>query len=704
MHSSFGGQPGANIDLSAIPAPLERNAATKAPLSRRPFLSSPAWLDGQRASGGYRPDIEGLRAVAVWPVVLFHADVRLFSGGFVGVDVFFVISGYLITLLLLADLARGTISLADFYERRIRRIFPALFVMLAVCAVAATAWMFPGDLIKFGSNLAASALSASNIVLFYKSDYFAGAAKLNPLLHTWSLGVEEQFYLLWPLVLLVLGRWRPRWLVPVTGAIVVTSLAACIWMTPRDHAATFYLLPYRAWEFLLGAILAMRVLPAFTRRQTAQAAVAAGLFMIAFAVVTFSEATVFPGTAVILPCLGTALVIHAGERAGSGGIVGLLANPVMSFFGKISYSFYLWHWPLFAFVRYRMIEAPSQALLLLVVVPLTIICATLSWQFVEKPFRRKRLLGDRLALFQAAGALVACTVLTAGVAMVSKGLPLRFPAQVNRIAGYAQHERPYASCGTNPRLDSDCIIGNPDKLRVMLWGDSHAAALAGAMERVARTGASTLFAAQPSCPPLLDMGDDDRCIRANKRRLDLVLGNPRLDTVILASRWSYYYKGRALSAGPAETNGDLPELQDAEGRHYPQFTPAARNALERGLTRLVGRLTAAGKNVILVYPVPETGHNIPFTLARMANRGVTTPQFSIPKEAYLKRSGETLAMLDRLGTHPRLTRIYPGAVLCPENDCVASLDGVPLYFDSAHLNAVGAGLLAPQIEMALGPK
>ena len=665
-----------------------------------PALAVPQAIVARADRSAYRADIDGLRALAVVPVVLFHSELGIVSGGFVGVDIFFVISGYLITRLLLAELDRGALSLTGFYERRIRRIFPALFVLLIACTLAAVVVLLPRDLSSYGANLAAAATSLSNAFLWFQADYFDGSAKLKPLLHTWSLSLEEQFYLFWPVLLIVLWKIPQRWRRPVVTTLGALSFAACIWATARWPSAAFYLLPYRTWELLLGGALAMGMIPRCPNRATAQVVAAGGLAMIGYAIFALSEVTAFPGAAAAIPCVGAAMIIHAGEQSRSTVVRRALSHPLATFVGQISYSLYLWHWPLFVFVRYRMIEEPP-AQVLVVATLLALLCSIVSWRLVELPFRRKQVLRGRAALFRAAAAIMICTVAAGAALIAGNGLPWRYSAETVRLAAYADHTNSYAwSCSAELRLDRACVIGDPARLRYALIGDSHAAALRDAMRRIAESGPATLYGAASRCPPLLGRGTDSGCLEANRQKLALLAVHPELDTVVIAARWTYYYRGRALDAGPAETNSDLPRLFDDYGEAPPPLGAGAREALTAGITRMVDRLLAVGKTVVIVYPIPEIGHDVPFTLARLQAKHGDVDGYTMSIDAYRRREAETAAMLDRLGDHPRLRRVYPADILCRTGRCVTALNGVPLYSDSNHLSAAGARLLAPAIAHA----
>ncbi|NOT40687.1 MAG: acyltransferase, partial [Alphaproteobacteria bacterium] len=299
----------------------------------------------------YRPDVDGLRTIAVGTVILFHGKLGIFPGGFVGVDVFFVISGFLISSILLGEIAHGRFSLAGFYERRIRRILPALITVLAAVMVAGALFFSPQDYVTLAKSAKAAALFYANFHFERQAGYFMPEAETQPLLHTWSLAVEEQFYLIAPLFLWAIARLQRRWQIAAVVAAFVASLAFSVWGTAQGDSSAFYLPYSRAFELLLGTMLAMGLFPAFRSSVVAEAVGAAGLAMIAVAVLFFSASTPFPGYAALLPCVGAAFIIASGARH-STVVARLLSTPAMVFTGKISYSLYLWHWPIFVFAAY----------------------------------------------------------------------------------------------------------------------------------------------------------------------------------------------------------------------------------------------------------------------------------------------------------------------------------------------------------------
>ena len=302
----------------------------------------------------YRADLDGLRAVAVMAVVLFHAGISQISGGFVGVDVFFVISGYLITGLILNDMAQGRFSIASFYERRARRILPALFTVLFAASVATCGLLMPDRARAFGQSLIATVFFSSNILFSHQSGYFQ-APEVKPLLHTWSLAVEEQFYIIYPLFLFVVRRYLSRRYFLSLFPVFVLSLAFCIWSVSVHRSTAFFLGPARAWELLLGGLLAIPLIPPLLHRVMANVLGFLGLALLVYSFVRLSGALPFPGVNALYPTLGAALIIYSGTASGTIVARGLSAKPIV-FVGLISYSLYLWHWIIFIFVKVYLVR------------------------------------------------------------------------------------------------------------------------------------------------------------------------------------------------------------------------------------------------------------------------------------------------------------------------------------------------------------
>jgi|JI10StandDraft_1071094.scaffolds.fasta_scaffold197046_1 peptidoglycan/LPS O-acetylase OafA/YrhL len=436
----------------------------------------------------YRREIDGLRALAVLPVILFHAGFETFSGGFVGVDVFFVISGYLITTIILAELEQDKFSIVNFYERRARRILPALFLVMLVCIPFAWFWLLPSDMKDFSQSLVAVSFFASNILFWRESGYFDTAAELKPLLHTWSLAVEEQYYVLFPLFLMVFWRLGKRWILVMLGLVFVASLAVAEWGAYAKPAAAFYLLPTRGWELLIGAFAAFYLSKANRKEFSKAVGEVCGWFgvaLIMYAVFAFSKATPFPGLYALVPTLGTVLVIlFATQQTTVGKFVG---NKAFVGVGLISYSAYLWHQPLFAFARHRSISEPSHIVFLVLSV-LALVLAYFSWRYVEAPFRNKSVTKRKtIFLFAFFGTLLfLCFGL---VGNNSAGFKFRFseiklpsqwspPIKCHGAVAISVYENSLTECLGKK---SNGVSGD-----IYLLGDSHAAQISFPLKIVAK--------------------------------------------------------------------------------------------------------------------------------------------------------------------------------------------------------------------------
>ena len=615
---------------------------------------------------------------------------------------FFVISGYLISRLIVADIENDSFSLAHFYEARIRRLFPALFAMLLVSMVVGTIILLPQDFTFMSRNAFGAAAFVSNIAYWTQTGYFEGDAKVRVLLHTWSLAVEEQLYIVYPLMLmLVIRKWAAQ-LRLIIFSLAALSFGFCMLMTSVDQSTAFYLTPFRAWEFLIGALLAVGAVPQSKNQSVKTCAGLGGLGLLAATMLIFDELTVFPGAAALVPCVGTALLIWAGNGTVTGRI---LAFPPLRFVGQISYSVYLWHWPLFVFVNYANIGKLSH-IQNLALAALALGIGYLSWRFIELPFRKPYAETPQRSVFALAAAAIIAVSCSSALVYFSGGLPERFNDQTVRLASYEQSMNPESDMCGNVDLQladgSKCTIGNTAHALTFLWGDSHAGALFGALEKVTKeNGEGIIYGASPQCPPLLDAGTSVECIEGNRRRLDYILARDEIKTVILGARWSLYLEGRFIAAGEAETNSGVPHMIGPDGKPYLLFSDAARHHFKDGIRNLVQVLMANGKHVILVYPIPETGYNIPQTLALISRTGQNPADFTISRDVYVQRQWRAIRILEDLGHHKLLTRIYPDRVFCRGTRCMTVAHGSPLYFDSHHLSIPGALMLEQPIEQAL---
>ncbi|CCV04620.1 Acyltransferase 3 [Mesorhizobium metallidurans STM 2683] len=462
----------------------------------------------------YRREIDGLRAIAVIPVLLFHADVPYFSGGYVGVDVFFVVSGYLITSLIAAELTSGRFSLFEFYERRARRILPALLLVVLCCIPFAWLFMQPADFASFGKSVSATALFVSNFHFWRYSGYFDAFAGRLPLLHTWSLAIEEQFYLVFPIALLLIFRFGRKATVVSIALVGIASFLLGEWAWRNDPLANFYLAPTRAWELMAGALCAFA--PEMTKRRYGSALAAMGLVMILVSVFYYDPATPFPSAYALLPVGGAVLIILFATKGTPTAI--LLSNPVPVGIGLISYSLYLWHQPLFAFAG---ILAPAElsGWAITGLLGLSFVLAALTWRFVERPFRAGgagRLMPQGRLLAPATLSLI----LLAGIGTTidrADGFDYWLSDQQREIMAFKAYERSglYRERSCFLDLDQGAEEFSPDCAagQSLIWGDSHAAALAPGLRAKLPGGLAQFTASR--CPPL-DANGDPRCAAINQ--------------------------------------------------------------------------------------------------------------------------------------------------------------------------------------------
>ena len=640
-----------------------------------PSMSSPA-------SFAYRPDIDGLRGVAVLLVVLFHAHIS-FRGGFIGVDVFFVISGYLITGLMRRDLEAGGFRLGDFWERRARRILPALAVM-ALLTLLAGAWLLlPEDLERLGESAMAQSLFVANLYFWREGGgYFAGSAEQMPLLHLWSLAVEEQFYLLMPPLCLLLARRAARTSEGlaalgrrVFGALALISLCVSVWLVRHDAHSAFYWLPTRAWELLLGSLLACMPLATTEPRQRAWVGIA-GLGAILLPGLLYDAGTPFPGLAALPPCLGAAALIWAGR---SGPAARLLESRPLLHFGRISYSLYLWHWPLLALAAALspvLVDADSRGVRVGLVLAAWGL-AVLSWRWIENPVRARVVLKSRAALFTASG-LVLALLFAAGAGLsVSRGLPERLPASAVRLATATAAAAAWPDAleavldGSAPRFGHP-QAGTP--VRVLLWGDSHAKSLVPVLaDGCAQQGAAGLLVAHSATAPVVGFhrssrhGLDEVASRAWAEAVLETVRRKRVPDTVLAAYWS-----------------------KCHGREADTFG--------RALIESVRLLRAAGTRVWIVLDVPVHDFAPPRALGYHA---LHPGLFRDPRDlaatpaAHRERNAvmEALrAQLEAAGAH----LLDPASLLFDEEGRARlAVDGEPLYADGDHLTQAGSLLLKP---------
>lgn len=607
----------------------------------------------------YRSDIDGLRAVAVIAVFIHHLSTSVLPGGFIGVDIFFVISGYLITSQVFQDVRAGRFSLKQFYQRRINRIIPALATVLLACVILGAVLLSPVDLARLNANALFALLGMSNLFIWVKyGNYFAADAGEAPLLHTWSLGIEEQFYVIWPLALLLIYRLAPRYLLWILGIGVVLAVGLSEYATGVFATASYYLLPMRFFELMLGGWLGIWHLQRIPQVGQAQAVACRliGYALIGASLLLIGEDTPFPGLNALWPCLGAALLIHAGF-GGRGAL--LLGSRPMVFIGLISYSLYLWHWPLIAYLNY--LEIPITPTLAAVVVISAVLLSWLTWRYVEKPFRRS---GAHMRFTQVVTRRFAmpalCLMLLAGMTQAFHGFPQRFNPTVERLEAMTQ-DKPAeirrgchvanALYGTEP--NADCRLGAPKAaIDGILVGDSFANHFSGMVDILARPDNIALMDYTVDyCLPVLGYSGGmppvyaDHCARRNEHVYDLIEHN-NYHYVVLAGSWPRDERAEAM--------------------------------IEASIRRVVehtGQVIVIFKN----QPIEDA-----------ATCPIRRLMFDPDRRCDAVQLARPHYWSDIRSKFPQVHFIDPNQVICPGGRCSPLIDDKLLYLDNAHLNEVGS--------------
>lgn len=612
----------------------------------------------------YRPDIDGLRAIAVSSVVAYHAAPAAVPGGFAGVDIFYVISGYLITQILVRERLAGDLSIFGFYARRIRRLFPALLLVLV--ATLALGWliMLPHEFVVLGKHAAAGALYVVNLVLRDEAGYFDAAAESKPLLHLWSLAIEEQYYLVWPVVIALAIRWR-RLFAVIVGTVAV-SLVACLANASPDNAATFYLPQYRFWELAIGSLLgAAAVMPPTGRRWPKPPAAlmsTAGLTLVLLAVLGLDRSMTYPGALTLLPVLGAALLIAAGPATLLNRVV--LAHPAPVFVGLISYALYLWHWPLLSILT--LLEGGDRAPVRAAAVGLAVALAIATYLLVERPIRRRASPVATIVLFLASLAVVA-----AGLLAASGRIAPRLDRVEHRQVGEAIADWAYPD-GLEPITEDGVEIwryGSGGR-RYLLVGDSVMEQYWPRVRRLVDGGkaATVTFATRGGCAPIpgLDRsaGTSDSC-----RELTAYVSRRMLatddDVVVIAVAWSAY-SGKVSEAGAAG--------------YSRRFS---------GLLDIVRGLRERGKTVWLILPMPTGSAFAPAaSLIRFLDGKALPRRLGMPRAKADQRLAPLNSVLTDIATATGAQAISPMDWLCADGVCRGQRDdGTLLYKDGSHLRS-----------------
>lgn len=664
----------------------------------------------------YRPHIDGLRGVAVIAVVLYHAKLFFVTGGYVGVDVFFVISGFLITSIIVRDLETGTFSLSGFWERRIRRILPMLFVVI-ICTTVAGYFLilYPPDYQHFGTTVIAQSMFASNIVFMFADNYFEQSARFSPLLHTWSLSVEEQFYILFPLVVLFWvwlsgrhyasskGHYRTMLLWSI-GVLGIASFLANLRFVEVAHSslflgapyatAGFYLLLTRAWELALGIVAALCAIKVRSLA-IAETLSCAGILALTISLFGFNDGTAFPGVAALLPTLGAVAIIVANEHQTTK-TRALLSTPVLVWFGLISYSLYLWHWPLFVFATLAS-TTPLSKVVLSGLIVVTVGLSWLSYTFIETPFRKKIIFPTRKDIFLGALSVVSLLVLLGLYIQYSASeRQNRIPAAAAHILSAAAKNVPWGGVcfqlpGDEPKM---CRIGDASPVagqQFVVWGDSHAEAVVPLLNILGRAyGAQGAVFDGTFCIPVAGLQQTPPATGCDEKRAAALqyIADNNIKNIILIARWSYYVTG-----GQARKSAAL----ISDSHTISKIPEQAQHVFATHLLSMVKEWSQEGRSVTIMEQVPEQPtfsiRDVFYTAAHtgqeMPVQGVSTAQ----NDTYQSSSN---SVIEQLATLPGVHILNTASILCTKDGlCDLGIAGNLIYRDEDHISTAGAMSLEP---------
>lgn len=668
----------------------------------------------------YRQDIDGLRAIAVLSVLFFHLNNNFLSGGFVGVDIFFVISGFLITKILIKDIENNNFSFSLFYIKRVRRIFPVLFVVLFACLIMATLTLTAEDFKWFAKTLKYASLQISNILFQRQVGYFDPEFEGMPLLHTWSLGVEEQFYLIWPVMLLLLFKFKKCKNIPFYGLITISiiSLLLSQYLINTDHQrVAFFSLPSRLWELGLGGMLAFNKIKRPENNKINEILGVAGLILISFSIFTIKSDS-FPGLMALLPCLGAGLVIFSGDKEKTTVTAKILSNKILVFIGLISYSLYLWHWPIIIFYKEYTGQVNLSAIAAIFISFASIFISYFSWKFIENPFRKRKQLKEESSFYLIIGRtknkikqcrvnlynpIIIALILIISFAVISKnikktGWEWRMSElgddSLNTINSISESDCIKKRDKDGYLILNKCIIGdNKEAPEVFLLGDSHAQHyVTSVIDWAKRKNLTVLLHSGGGCPPIFDIKIEDRlpCIDTQKRiREDLRNNVDSVKYVFMAARWSLYM------------NDSIPKflLNDINSEKSTSSLEVAKRIFDLHLQKtlqIIGK-----KKIILLGEVPSSPNNSFIQQFKKKSRLFIYKKFphysedkmhdiSTKKDYELKVGYINEVMNKASVTNKNVTFFDPTDYFCDDKFCFyKNKNSKLLYKDDNHLNING---------------
>jgi peptidoglycan/LPS O-acetylase OafA/YrhL len=621
----------------------------------------------------YRPDIDGLRAIAVLLVLFHHAFPLMLPSGFIGVDLFFVISGFLISAIIFQGLENGTFSFLDFYVRRIKRIFPALILVLAACLVYGWFSLLPADYKQLGKHTVAGATFVSNFAFWYESGYFDGDSKLKPLLHLWSLGIEEQYYIFWPLIAWL--AWKKNInLLKLCLALLVLSFATNLFMVRSDLVSAFFSPASRFWELLIGSVLAYVSMHRQSAGNATRNNLSAwlGLSLLGIGIVLINPERHYPGFWALLPELSAYLIISAGPQAWINRV--FLSNRLFRWIGLISFPLYLWHWPLLVFGKQSSALQPSFQLILLMLA-ISVVLAWLTYLLVERPIRFGKGDGRRKALLLS---LLMIVIAYLGFNIYKRdGLSFRMPPALQKIAAFSNDY--------DKDSNFECMIGmgdssseNPTECfhktenankSMLLWGDSYAWAMYAGINKVAAPRANVYLMSKASCPPLLadEHFKDSNCNTQNERVLDAIK-NEKYDQVVLIARWDQWkYQSDQYILNISKTIDHL---------------------------KLMGV-----KQIYVIGPPPEWHPGLQVVLVKQALRDKLTHKLADRISEGVTTSPDLDQQLQKIAQEKKISYISLLNILCNQDGCITKAGNEPedlIGYDDGHFSRKGGAFVAKQ--------
>ena len=633
----------------------------------------------------YRREIDGLRALAVLPVILFHAGFNIFSGGFVGVDIFFVISGYLITTIIHAEMEQGKFSVINFYERRARRILPALFVVMLACIPIAFLVLLPNDMQSFSKSLIAVSIFASNILFRHESGYFDIASELKPLLHTWSLAVEEQFYLIFPFLLMMFWKSDRKKILIILSAIFFVSFGLAEWGSYAKPSSAYFLLLARGWELLVGAFaaffLSRKNYSEFTKN-FCEIAGWVGFALILYAIFMHSKNTPYPGVYALVPTVGALLIILFAKQDTTLGK--FLGNKIFVSFGLISYSAYLWHQPLFAFARNQSITEPDHMIFSVLSV-LTFILAYFTWKYVETPFRLKKYLNQK-QIFQCAliGSVFFISIGMIGV--YTNGIFLKSP---ERLDAATLDSRIAVNFGLNKDCDGDytesSLCRTSENPEVLIWGDSLAMHLVDGFI-ASNPNIKLIQKTVSNCGPILGIAPasaeysrrwSEKCIAINDKVFDYLKSNPNIKYVVMSSLFAQV------------VNTDAKVLT-----RKGNIVAGGKMSLE-AMQHTILQIKDIKRIPVIFSPTPQNGKNIGNCLVKTTflKKDKKLCDFEYSEATALQT--KVFSFLKEIEKKENV--VWLSDFLCPSNSCETSSNNILIYRDTQHLSHEGSAYLGKKM-------